>query len=167
MCRSATGKIWCTWAPLSSTAAGTAVVTATGMDTEMGKIADALAQAQDEETPLQRKAQPAKQNPQRAGPRHLCCHLCSRPLPRPGRLRSDHRRHHLIDTFMVAVSLAVAAIPEGLGRRCHHRALHRRHQHVQAKRHHPKADGCGNPGLHPDHLFRQNRYPDPEPDDCR
>lgn len=34
---------------------GKAVITATGMDTEMGKIADALAQAKDEETPLQIK----------------------------------------------------------------------------------------------------------------
>ena len=34
---------------------GRAVVTGTGMQTEMGKIAGALAMAQDEETPLQRK----------------------------------------------------------------------------------------------------------------
>ena len=34
---------------------GRAVVTATGMETEMGKIADALTSAQDEETPLQKK----------------------------------------------------------------------------------------------------------------
>ena len=32
-----------------------AVVTATGMDTEMGKIADALSRAQEGQTPLQRK----------------------------------------------------------------------------------------------------------------
>ncbi|MBQ5905628.1 MAG: HAD-IC family P-type ATPase, partial [Clostridia bacterium] len=34
---------------------GQAVVVATGMDTEMGKIADALAKAEDNETPLQKK----------------------------------------------------------------------------------------------------------------
>src|SRR5699024_3170071 len=34
---------------------GRAVVCSTGMDTEMGKIADALAQAEDSQTPLQRK----------------------------------------------------------------------------------------------------------------
>jgi len=34
---------------------GRAVVVATGMDTEMGKIAHAISQAKDEETPLQKK----------------------------------------------------------------------------------------------------------------
>ena len=34
---------------------GKAVITATGMDTEMGKIAGALAEAKDEQTPLQKK----------------------------------------------------------------------------------------------------------------
>ena len=34
---------------------GKAVITGTGMNTEMGKIADALSQAQSEETPLQMK----------------------------------------------------------------------------------------------------------------
>ena len=42
--RSATARTWCIWAPRSSTAAARAVITATGMDTEMGKIADALCQ---------------------------------------------------------------------------------------------------------------------------
>ena len=37
---------------------GRAVVTATGMQTEMGKIADALEQAQEGQTPLQRKLSP-------------------------------------------------------------------------------------------------------------
>ena len=34
---------------------GKAVITATGMDTEMGKIAGVLAQTEQEQTPLQRK----------------------------------------------------------------------------------------------------------------
>ena len=44
----ATARTWCTWAPPWYTAAAQAVITGTGMNTEMGKIADALAQAKDE-----------------------------------------------------------------------------------------------------------------------
>ena len=39
------------------------VVTGTGMNTEMGKIANALTTAKEEQTPLQVEAEPAEQNP--------------------------------------------------------------------------------------------------------
>ena len=82
----------------------TAVVTATGMDTEMGKIAGLLSGEQDSQTPLQKKlAQLGKY----LG--FLALGVCAiifvigliAKLP-------------VMDIFMTAVSLAVSAIPEGL-----------------------------------------------------
>ena len=85
---------------------GHAVVTAAGMDTEMGAIADQLAKAEDEETPLQVKLNELS---------HklsimilvICAFVFIVNLVRSG-------GEAVLDTFMIAVSLAVAAIPEGL-----------------------------------------------------
>ena len=88
---------------------GAAVITATGMDTEMGKIADALTKAQDNDTPLQIKlAQLSKILTFLV--LAICVIIFGVSLIRADSVNGDV----LIDTFMVAVSLAVAAIPEGL-----------------------------------------------------
>ncbi|HJC55788.1 MAG TPA: calcium-translocating P-type ATPase, PMCA-type [Candidatus Eisenbergiella intestinipullorum] len=88
---------------------GRAVVTATGMQTEMGKIADALEQAQEGQTPLQRKLSQLS--------RILtwivlaiCVVVFAVQIIRAGRFDLSLA----LDSFMIAVSLAVAAIPEGL-----------------------------------------------------
>lgn len=88
---------------------GAAVITATGMDTEMGKIADALAQAQEGKTPLQIKlAQLSKILTVLV--LGICVIIFGVSL-----FRADAVDGLVIlDTFMIAVSLAVAAIPEGL-----------------------------------------------------
>ena len=88
---------------------GRAVVCSTGMNTEMGKIADALAQAEEGQTPLQRKlAQLSKiLSVLVLG---ICAFIFVFSLLRAG----DFHLNTIISTFMVAVSLAVAAIPEGL-----------------------------------------------------
>lgn len=90
---------------------GTAVVTATGMETEMGRIAGALAQTADEQTPLQRKlAQLSRVLTM------LVLGICA-VIFLVGVLRAGSaglNGQALLSTFMVAVSLAVAAIPEGL-----------------------------------------------------
>ena len=88
---------------------GTAVVTATGMDTEMGKIAGALAQAEEGKTPLQIKlSQLSKILTWLV--LGVCAVVFAVQLLRAGGFSFDVALH----SFMVAVSLAVAAIPEGL-----------------------------------------------------
>lgn len=88
---------------------GTALVTATGMDTEMGKIADALAKAKESQTPLQKKLTQLSKTLSILV-LGICVFIFIFSVVRAG----DFHAEVLVDTFMVAVSLAVAAIPEGL-----------------------------------------------------
>ncbi len=88
---------------------GKAVVVATGMDTEMGKIADALTKAEDGETPLQMKLNQLSKI-LTVLVLVICAVIFGIQLLRAG----DFNGGVVIDTFMIAVSLAVAAIPEGL-----------------------------------------------------
>ena len=89
---------------------GVAVVTATGMDTEMGKIAGALAQAEEGKTPLQIKLGQLS--------KILTWLVLGISLIVFGvqlvRHITDLQFEFVLDSFMIAVSLAVAAIPEGL-----------------------------------------------------
>ena len=89
---------------------GMAVVTATGMDTEMGKIAGALSLAEEGETPLQKKL-----NQLSKILTYLVLGICAVvfgvQLIRAGNFSLSET---ILPSFMVAVSLAVAAIPEGL-----------------------------------------------------
>ncbi len=88
---------------------GAVVVTATGMDTEMGKIADALAKAEDSKTPLQIKmAQLSKVLTWLV--LGICVVVFGVNLLKAGGIDFEV----LLSSFMIAVSLAVAAIPEGL-----------------------------------------------------
>ena len=88
---------------------GKAVITGTGMETEMGKIADAIAKAEEGQTPLQIKL---------AGLSKvlsylvvgICIFIFLFSLLRAGSFSAQT----ILSTFMIAVSLAVAAIPEGL-----------------------------------------------------
>ena len=93
---------------------GKAVVVGTGMDTEMGKIADAIAQAEEGQTPLQIKlAQLSKILTKLVlgicvvlfAYQMIVSYVQTGAMPAIGKI---------LDSFMVAVSLAVAAIPEGL-----------------------------------------------------
>lgn len=89
---------------------GNAIVTDTGMNTEMGKIADSLSKAQDGQTPLQLKLNQLSKilSIIVLG---ICVFIFALDL---FRMYPDISGAGMLDTFMVAVSLAVAAIPEGL-----------------------------------------------------
>jgi len=81
-----------------------AVVTATGMDTEMGKIAGLLLDHAQGETPLQRKMKEVSQVLSL-----VCVGVCALMF---GVGLLQHR--DIPELFLTAVALAVAAIPEGL-----------------------------------------------------
>lgn len=96
---------------------GKAVVTAVAMNTEMGKIADAIANAGEGQTPLQKKLSQLSKILT-----VLVLAICAvifgislfeeRAVLASGDAALIFRS--VIDVFMVAVSLAVAAVPEGL-----------------------------------------------------
>ncbi len=90
---------------------GRAVVVATGMETEMGKIAEALTQAKDDDTPLQIKMGELSKILSFIV-LGICAVIFAIDIIR--NLSTGITGTMLLDTFMVAVSLAVAAIPEGL-----------------------------------------------------
>ena len=87
---------------------GKAVVTATGMNTEMGKIADALAQAEEGKTPLQMKLSQLSKILT-----YLVIGICI-VIFGVQLLRGGVGLEPIMSSFMLAISLAVAAIPEGL-----------------------------------------------------
>lgn len=94
---------------------GKAVIVATGMNTEMGKIADALQTAKEGKTPLQQKLSQLSKvlTYMVIG---ICVVIFAISLIRAAvdkTLMTD-TASTILNTFMIAVSLAVAAIPEGL-----------------------------------------------------
>ena len=88
---------------------GKAVITETGMDTEMGKIAGALAAAGEEQTPLQKKLDSLGKTLS-----FLVLGICIFIFVFNLIMHGEFSLPAILETFMVAVSLAVAAIPEGL-----------------------------------------------------
>ena len=88
---------------------GRAVITSTGMDTEMGIIAGALTAAEDDQTPLQKKLGQLSRILS-VLVLVICVVIFAVSLLRVDRISGNV----ILSTFMVAVSLAVAAIPEGL-----------------------------------------------------
>jgi len=94
---------------------GKAVIVKTGMDTEMGKIAGALAATEEEQTPLQRKLDSLGKTLS-----FMVLGICvfifafNLFMGRDQLTQQGQTLKVILETFMVAVSLAVAAIPEGL-----------------------------------------------------
>ena len=90
-----------------------AVVTDTGMTTEMGKIADQLSQASDDETPLQIKLTELSKILS-IMVLVICAVIFAINIIRNLVTGAGLSGEFFINTFMIAISLAVAAIPEGL-----------------------------------------------------
>ncbi len=90
-----------------------AVVVATGMKTEMGKIAGAIANAEDDETPLQKSLNQLSKILSIAV-LLICIFILGLNIVKM--LVSDGKitLPGFLESFMISVSLAVAAIPEGL-----------------------------------------------------
>ncbi len=92
---------------------GKAVVTGTGMDTEMGKIADAISNASEGATPLQIKlAQLSKILSMLV--LGICVFIFGFNIVEHLIVGKEIGFDFAMSSFMTAVSLAVAAIPEGL-----------------------------------------------------
>ena len=97
---------------------GKAVVVATGMDTEMGKIAEALSKAENEQTPLQKKL--AELSLFLTKLVLIICAVVFAVGIVQGVFLSGQPfswgmlGNTAINTFVAAIALAVAAIPEGL-----------------------------------------------------
>ena len=83
---------------------GLALVTATGMDSEVGRVAGLLLDQEDSETPLQRRMGEISKTLS-----FVCLCVCA-VMFGVGLIQG----RNMLDMFMTAVSLAVAAIPEGL-----------------------------------------------------
>lgn len=88
---------------------GKAVITRTGMETEMGKIAGVLAATEEEQTPLQRKLDQLGK-----ALSWIVLGICIFIFAFNLIMKGNYSLTGILSTFMVAVSLAVAAIPEGL-----------------------------------------------------
>ncbi|MHC1786324.1 MAG: cation-translocating P-type ATPase [Christensenellales bacterium] len=88
---------------------GRAVVVDTGMDTQMGKIADAISSTVEGDTPLQIKLNRLSRSLSWMV-LAICAFIFVFSILRSG----DFSLPAILETFLVAVSLAVAAIPEGL-----------------------------------------------------
>lgn len=92
---------------------GKAVITSIGMDTEMGKIAGALSSAKDEQTPLQKKLGQLSKILSFIV-LGICVFMFAFDIVRALVTGTEMNLDFLLSSFMLAVSLAVAAIPEGL-----------------------------------------------------
>lgn len=83
---------------------GEGIVTATGMDTQIGQIAEMIAQADEELTPLQR----------RLGDLGKVLSILSLILCGLLFVLAMYQQRDIMEMLLVAISLAVAAVPEGL-----------------------------------------------------
>ena len=137
---------------------GRAVVIATGMDTQMGHIAHALNTAGQNATPLQKKLTQLSKVLSLLV-LAICAGIFALDVGR-SLLAGGLTFSGALSTFMVAVSLAVAAIPEGLAAvvtivlSIGVTKMSRRHAVIR------RLTAVENPGLYAGDLLGQNRHAD-------
>ncbi|WP_314687293.1 cation-translocating P-type ATPase [uncultured Bifidobacterium sp.] len=88
---------------------GRAIVTGTGMDTQVGRIADMLSKTDEEPTPLQKEMAHVSKILGIA-----VCIIAAVVLAALAIMSGFHSLDDVIESLLLAVSLAVAAVPEGL-----------------------------------------------------
>lgn len=91
---------------------GKGVVISTGMNTEIGKIADQLQQSEDEETPLQKQLNDLGRTLSIAA--LIICGLIFAISVAQALSNDEEVLTAIEESFLVAISLAIAAVPEGL-----------------------------------------------------
>jgi P-type Ca2+ transporter type 2C len=123
-----------------ATGTGLAEIIATGMQTELGRIAHLLSTAEESVTPLQRRLARVSQT---------LLYVCGGIVALVA-LAGLQRGWPLLQVFMAAVSLAVAAVPEGTRRR--------RAANGGAPRADPKVACRGNARLRHGDLHRQDGH---------
>ena len=89
---------------------GSGVVVSTGMHTQLGLIAKMLQSVEEEETPLQRRLEELGKT------LGIACLVVSAIVFGAGMIEAGWPPsiEQMVDSFMIAVSLAIAAVPEGL-----------------------------------------------------
>ena len=108
----ATARTPPSWARWSPTGAGSGVVVSTGMHTQLGMIADMLQSVEEEETPLQQRLDQLGKT-LGWGALAVCGLVFIVGIVR-ALMGGSLTVAHIVDMFMIAVSLAIAAVPEGL-----------------------------------------------------
>ena len=124
------------------------VVVATGMDTEVGNIAGMLDNQDELDTPLKRKLNAVGKTLTVVG--LIVCVLIF--------IIGALYQRPLIPQFLVAISLAISIIPEGLPATATIVMALGVQRMAKKKRPDPKAARRGNPGQRHGDLLRQNRY---------
>lgn len=115
---------------------GEGIVTATGMDTEIGKIASLINESHEDITPLQK----------RLGELGKILSLLSLLLCAALFLIALIQKRNMIEMLITAISLAVAAVPGGASRGGHHLPGPERYQNGEGAYHCQKTPLGGNPG---------------------
>ena len=128
----------------------TVLVTGTGMDTELGKIAALMNQTQQRKTPLQQSLDSFSAKLAMVI-MAICAVVFALSIFRTGM--------GILDSLMFAVALAVAAIPEALSLHRHHRAGHGHPEDGPPERYYEGSQGGGEPGLPSPSSARTRRAP--------